>query len=254
MPNYLVDKLITLKARCLVLLANVKYLCLPKSKREFSFYNVPIIINNYNRVTFLCKLISSLEIRGYKNIYIIDNASTYPPLLEYYKTCPYTVYRLNRNVGYKAIWETGIYEQFKNNYYVYTDSDMQIDDSCPNNFIEHFVNILQEYPTCQKVGFGIRIDDIPNSYINKMKVIDWESQFWRHEIRAGLYRASVDTTFALYRPYCWGEANSHQKVFRTGFPYLIRHLPWYALEDSRAEEEYYLSTLQTSTHWSRQNN
>ena len=46
--------------------------------------NIPIIINNRNRLTYMKMLISSLEKRGYNNIYIIDNDSTYPPLLDYY--------------------------------------------------------------------------------------------------------------------------------------------------------------------------
>ena len=70
------------------------------------YKSIPIIINNYNRLTSLKILISSLEKMGYKNLFIIDNASTYPPLLEYYNTCPYKVFRLNNNVGYLALWKT----------------------------------------------------------------------------------------------------------------------------------------------------
>ena len=51
------------------------------------YKEIPIIINNFNRLDTLQKLIASLEIRGYRNIYIIDNLSTYPPLLDYYKSC-----------------------------------------------------------------------------------------------------------------------------------------------------------------------
>ena len=100
------------------------------------------------------------------------------------------------------MWETEIYDRFKQNYYVYTDPDVQIDETCPADFMEYFVRILNTYPSCQKVGFGIRIDDLPDSYHNKSKVIEWETQFWRDEVKPGLYRASIDTTFALYRPYC----------------------------------------------------
>ena len=46
---------------------------------------IPIVINNFNRLGYLKRLIASLESRGYKNIHIIDNNSTYPPLLEYYE-------------------------------------------------------------------------------------------------------------------------------------------------------------------------
>ena len=42
---------------------------------------IPIIINSFNRLTTLKLLVSSLEKRGYTNIYILDNCSTYPALL-----------------------------------------------------------------------------------------------------------------------------------------------------------------------------
>lgn len=231
--------------------AGLKYRFYNRRKiKTRDYYDIPIVINNYNRLGYLKKLINSLESRGYSNIYIIDNHSTYPPLLEYYNDCPYTVFRLNKNVGFRAIWETGIYEMFKQNYYVYTDSDMEIDDLCPNDFMEYFVRILEKYPTAQKVGFGIRIDDLPDSYPNKGKVIKWEKQFWNKEVESNLFLADIDTTFALYRPYCAGAADWTQKVFRTGEPYLIKHLPWYNLEEFKSEEKFYLSTIKTITHWS----
>lgn len=40
---------------------------------------IPVIINNFNRLTTLKQLTKALVDRGYTNIYILDNASTYPP-------------------------------------------------------------------------------------------------------------------------------------------------------------------------------
>lgn len=243
------ERLIIMRHRLLVFCAYIKYY-FNWRKTPIDYYNIPIIINNFNRLGYLKKLLSSLEKRGYTNIYIIDNNSSYPPLLEYYKSCPYTIFKLNKNVGYKAIWETGIYEMFKDGYYVYSDSDMEIDELCPNNFMEHFVKILQHYKTAQKVGFGIKIDDLPDSYPQKNDVIEWEKQFWDNEIESGLFVARIDTTFALYRPYCHGADNPYQKVYRTGTPFLIKHLPWYNLSDFKIEDDFYLSKISTSTHWS----
>ena len=42
---------------------------------------IPIIINNFNRLTTLRLLTETLTACGYTNIYILDNASTYPPLV-----------------------------------------------------------------------------------------------------------------------------------------------------------------------------
>ena len=51
--------------------------------------SVPIFIINYNRLSYIEKFVSQLEMYGFTNINIIDNCSTYPPLLEYYKKIPY---------------------------------------------------------------------------------------------------------------------------------------------------------------------
>ena len=88
------------------------------------------------------KLISSLESRGYRNIYIIDNNSTYPPLLEYYNELPYNIFRLKSNLGYLALWKSGIYKKFKNQYYVYTDSDIIPQKDCPHDFLIYFYLLM----------------------------------------------------------------------------------------------------------------
>lgn len=220
--------------------------------KSFSYKNIPIIINNFNRLSFLKRLIISLEKRGYKNIYIIDNNSTYESLLEYYKECPYTIFRLKENVGYKAIWETNIFDKFKYSLYVYTDSDMEIDDSCPDDFLKHFINIMRKHPLCQKVGFGIRIDDLPDSFKYKQEVIQHESQFWKNEIHKNVYRAPIDTTFALYRPLSGGPADYNQETYRTGAPYVIKHLPWYINTTNLDKEEcFYINSITQSTHWTK---
>ena len=230
----------------IILFNKLRWLIL--GRRLVNSKDIPIIINNFNRLTYLKSLINSLTSRGYHNIYILDNKSTYPPLLDYYKTCPFTV----GNLGYKALWISGIFNRFKDSYYVYTDSDMEISAECPDDFMQHFLDILERYPLTQKVGFGLRIDDLPDHFINKEKVIEHESQFWAKEVKKGIYRADIDTTFALYRPYCKGVANKYVEAYRTGFPYLINHLPWYVDTNNMSEEEcYYVNHIAQSTHWSK---
>ena len=249
-PSCLKKGIGILRYRGQVLCAKIRWQLF--GSRIVDYKQIPIVINNFNRLSYLKTLVASLQQRGYTNIYVIDNNSTYPPLLEFYDHCELKVFRLPKNVGYKSIWETDIYDQFKHSYYVYTDVDMQIDESCPEDFMAHFVKILERYPMCQKVGFGIRIDDLPDHYKNKLEVIQWESQFWEKEVEKGVYRAPIDTTFALYRPYCRGAACSYHQVFRTGYPYLIKHLPWYKDSDKLSEEDlYYVNHVQTSTHWSQ---
>lgn len=219
------------------------------------YKEVPIVINNFNRVTTLKRLIHSLECRGYYNIYILDNNSTYPPLLAYYHECRYPVILLHKNMGHLAVWTSGLYKLFTNSYFAYTDSDVEIHPDCPDDFMDKFITLLKKYPKALKAGFSICIDDLPSCYKNQKEVQKWESQFWKREIEPNVFRAPIDTTFAVYKPYFKGEIiDFKQWYLRTGFPYSIKHLPWYVDSTHLTEEEqYYIDHLQTSTHWSEQN-
>jgi glycosyltransferase involved in cell wall biosynthesis len=215
-----------------------------KRKLNSKFTNpkeIPIVINNFNRLDCLKELLSSLESRGYQNLIILDNASSYPPLLEFYASCPYRLIKLKKNVGHLAIWETEEGKEFLGDYYVYTDPDVVPVESCPDNFLEYFAGILKLYPEVDKVGFSLKIDDLPEFYHKKTQVIEWEKQNYAKNISVGLYDASIDTTFALYRPGGHGDWKS--KAIRTAAPYEARHLPWYVDEDAlSAEELYYRKT------------
>lgn len=211
---------------------------------------IPIIINNKNRVTFLKQLIAALEDRGYTNIYIIDNNSTYAPLLNYYKTCKYQVFRLKHNVGHLALWKTGIYKKFSRDFFVYTDSDVVPVSECPDNFLQVFLDELKRNRDVYKIGLSLKIDDLPDHFINKTKVIAWESQFHQEEAGNMYYDALVDTTFALYKPGMVGGPNIFLRAYRSKFPFTARHMPWYV--DSEApddEERYYTEHAKTITHW-----
>ncbi|WP_010182159.1 hypothetical protein [Aquimarina agarilytica] len=198
------------------------------------------------------KLIESLEKRGYTNIHILDNDSTYAPLLEFYKTAPYKIHFLKKNYGYKAFWKSGLWLKFVRSNYVYTDSDIVLNENCPDDFLEYFYKLLKKYPKAHKVGFSLQIDDLPDTFKHKDKVIDWESKFFEKEQEPNVFIAPIDTTFALYRPFSKkGPRDYSILVLRTGKPYQAKHLPWYINSNSLDEEEqYYVNSLKTKTHWS----
>lgn len=214
--------------------------------------NIPIIINNRNRLTFLKRLIHFLEVADCKNIIIIDNNSSYKPLLEFYKSCPYRLILLNENMGYNALEKIDLYDEVKKSYFVYTDSDVVPDTNCPDNFLEYFYDLLRKYPLTQKVGFSLRIDNLPDHYRDKSKVIQWESQFYSKQIGKEIYRASIDTTFALHRPFAYISKKGIFNMIRTGKPYSALHMPWYNDSDNLSDEEsYYVNSVEIGTHWSK---
>lgn len=209
---------------------------------------IPVIINNFNRFEYLSLLITWLEKAGYKNIYIIDNNSTYPPLLDYYSKLPYTIFKLDKNKGHFALWETIIFSRFSGDYYVYTDPDILPINKCPDEVLLHFKELLDKYPAYKKAGFGLIIDDLPNHYSLKYDVINWEQKFWIKEIEKDVFDSLIDTTFALYRPGAKGGGDS--PAIRTGGNFIARHLPWYENLSILSEEtKYYLNSINSSSSW-----
>ncbi|HTN46282.1 MAG TPA: hypothetical protein VL098_08045 [Flavipsychrobacter sp.] len=223
-----------------------------KYRKICDAYNIPIIINNFNRLTFLQRLISSLEMRGLTNIHILDNASTYPPLLEFYKKTQYNVIYIGKNVGHLALWKTDIYKRFYRDFYVYTDSDLEIVPECPKDFLHVFLEEMLNNKKIDKIGLGLKIDDLPDHFSNKKDVIEWENQFIREEVNKVFYKANVDTTFALYRPRVKFGANIFRCMYRSKFPYEVRHLPWYLdSQNIQQEDLYYIEHATTTTHWTK---
>ncbi len=136
---------------------------------------IPVIINNFNRVDSLKKLIKWLEMQKMENIYVIDNVSTYEPLKKYYENeFKYNLIKLRKNTGSLSIWLLDIYDNFKENYYIYTDSDVILIEDCPENWLEKFYEILNKHQEIDKIGFGLKIDDLPDEYSLKKEVIRHE--------------------------------------------------------------------------------
>ncbi len=240
-------------------LANIFFRILAKLKTIFinrphkNWQKYPVIINNFNRLNYLQQQISWLEKAGMKNIFIIDNNSTYPPLLEFYKNNRYTIFRIDKNVGHLALWKTHIYKWFENAYYIYTDPDIIPIKECPSDAVNYFREVLERYPKIGKVGFALKIDDLPDFYPLKQKVIEWEKKFWEKEIEQDLYNSIIDTTFALYRANTKGDHTL--PALRTGGRYVARHLSWYINYNNLSEEDkFYAESASNSSSWNQEQN
>ncbi|NCB44084.1 MAG: glycosyltransferase family 2 protein [Clostridia bacterium] len=228
-----------------------------KSVQENGVHNVPVIINNYNRYVAMVKLVDWLHEAGHKNIIILDNQSDYPPLLDYYRrqdVC--TVVYLGANFGHRALWKSGFYKKIKNKYFCYTDPDLVPVSECPKDLVSHLLEVLWRYSGVVKVGPGLRISDIPDHYEHKDMVIAWESQYWKVPVEKNVYKAALDTTFAIYRPrtfHC--PYLPHLPSLRTGEPYVMHHTPWYEDSDRLTEEEiFYRNKLSGISWWSSSKN
>lgn len=216
--------------------------------------DLPIVINARDRQSCLQALLQRLEEDNLMaQVTVLDTGSTYPPMVEYLKKLRCRVIHF-APVGYpsRAIWELGQSAQWQEccgsgeGWFVYTDCDVV--PECPAGWLEAFFETLKCHTEYPKLGFGLRIDDLPDHYALKAEVIRWESQFWTQPLNSAWYVAAIDTTLALYRPgapcLCTG--------LRSAPPYLARHLPWYYDSDHPTEEHrYYLQHMNRQVgHWS----
>jgi hypothetical protein len=148
-------------------------------------------------------------------------------------------------------------------WYVYTDSDLTLHPDTPDNFIEDMIQIGTKY-SMHKVGLGLKVDDITEDLYTNQKywelmkfMSEYESQFC-HESKllpsdgdvCELFKAPIDTTFAVYRPNSGIRGNGtffEPDSLRTGYPYLCKHEPfYYDLADYPADEYYYLTHMNSA--------
>lgn len=219
---------------------------------------IPVIIINYNRLNDLKKLVSFLLDRKHTNIIIVDNNSTYPPLLEYYHQIEnkkeITIERMNKNYGHMVFWEnTDLFNKYAKGYYIVTDSDIIPNQNLPINYLDRMIELLNNHNKISKVGFALQIDDIPNTFQMKAMVLKWEQQYWRNLIEEDVYFAHIDTTFAIYAPMA-NDKITEKKTFLKGIriagSYTAKHMGWYINHDvMNAEETYYYKTSNNSNSW-----
>lgn len=187
---------------------------------------VPVFIPVRDRVTPLRALVDWLERAGHDEIWLVDNDSTYAPMLDFLDSTPHHVVRLERNMGHRSPFLSGTVQRHAGDRrFVITDPDVIPDPDCPLDAVTRFSELLDRHPEVDKVGFGLRLDDLPASNPLTDEIRQWEDRFWRNEVEPGVFRADIDTTFALYRPL----ARRHREdaALRTGAPYVARHTPWY---------------------------
>jgi hypothetical protein len=203
------------------------------------YYNIPIIVINFNNLYFIKNFINQLE--KYKNpIIILDNNSNFEELLKYYDEIKeklgdrIEIHRLDKNYGHN------VYLQLADklpDVYILSDPDLELNKNMPENFAEILYNLSNKYKV-YKVGSALNIEDKDKfikceNYTHGINIYDWEKQFWKKKIKVypfvdieyELYKAPLDTTFSLI--------NNKYKTFdkyngiRIAGNFTARHLPWY---------------------------
>lgn len=201
-----------------------------------------IIINNRDLLDWPRNMVQQLEkMASIHEIIILDNASTYKPLLNWYKSIPHRVI-FQENLGHKAPWTSDILDQIKTDYYIVSDPDLDI-SKIPHDTVSHLINLIDKFPDYEKIGLSLETDGIPK-----------DSPYYEHVLRTerslqdninkdsnGLLLMPVDTTFAIYNKNILNQ----YKICgaRTPSPYTAKHEPWYIIKPSN-DFAYYLDNAE----------
>lgn len=218
--------------------------------------NIPIFLVNYQRFQPLQELVQSLLDRNYNNITIVDNDSSYPPLIEWYMKLPKPVkiYAVGKNVGPYVLNEIIEFKPYTatGKPYVWSDSDVLPIAEAPKDFIEHMVEMAIEHKI-PKLGLSLVINDLPDNFKDKEKVIKHESAFTSYgkiDSKYGIiWKAPVDTTFAVNMT---ADCGYNGGAYRMNWPYSARHIPWYYDSNNLPPDEKLLreKKLGWCGHWS----
>jgi len=213
---------------------------------------IPVYVNVFNRISTTRTLCDQIARLDNAVPVIIDNASTWEPLLDWYASdCPYEVVRLRENLGQHAPWLSGVISQDSAEVYGVTDCDLDIEGVPVDALARLSEPFSWQSARPVKSGLSLRIDDLPPW---QASVRQWESRWWRRVVPGGrFYFAAIDTTFALYRgdtlhATCMSVANV--LCVRSAAPYTARHVPWY-LDGENLDEENanYFATANDSNSW-----
>lgn len=197
--------------------------------------SIPVIINNRNLLTWPKAMLEKIkEYDGVGEIIIVDNDSTYPPLLDWYATNPCRIERLNNNIGVAAPWISGVVGSLKRSPYVITDPDLGLNET-PKDTLLYLKDKLESLEL-DKVGLGLDWQRVESKSPYYSRLHSYERDRWiKSPVKDGVaLEVQIDTTFALYKSdwYFIGGGS-------TTFPYVARHYPWeFSIEEAKNNEEF----------------
>jgi len=221
--------------------------------------NIPIIIicyNNYQYVKNTLSQILKINKDYYKDIIILNNASTCVNTIKYLKNLKdVNIIDHIQNFGPWISLDNNkhIYDLLPNKF-ILTDPDLKFNKNIPSNFIEILANLSDKYKTC-KIGFALDISDNEKFYMttdfdgtSSNIIYIQETKYWKFKIEDNeyeLYKASIDTTFSLINKE--NIANGSELDIRVAGNFTAKHIPWYIdNEIYNAYDNYYNNSNTTS--------
>lgn len=223
------------------------------SVKEASPANTPVLIPCFNNPSYSRLMVSQLIGLGFEQITLVDNASDSQEMVALLRTLEIEgvdVQRLEQNDGPRnSIFTKERLEGLPRKFCV-TDPDIAFNLQLPPDFLpilEDAAGRCDEF----KAGFALDISRPDLLKANKFKIgaklykiAEWEEQFWRQRIGFAasgdpIFRAGIDTTFALYDRDKLDMARFISGL-RIGGRFTATHLPWLDRSTmTSAEENHY---------------
>lgn len=186
-------------------------------------YKIPIIINNMNLLEWPSKMVQDCKtFENVGDIIIVDNGSTYEPLLDWYKTKPCEII-YSKNLGNLCPWILYIPQERNYEYYVVTDPDLDLSKT-PSNCLIFLKEKMEKYNEFDYIGLSLSNYKQPINNPYHYHLSTWGYHNWENsKLEDGLLlNQIVDTTFAMYK----NTKHHRGKSCATNTPYSAEHLPW----------------------------
>jgi len=216
----------------------------------------PVVIIVYNQYTYVRDMVNQLD--QMKSIIILDNASTFQPLLDYYKTVKARVYHMNVNYGHR-VWQRPEIQAMLPEKFIITDPDLRLNPNMPVNY-ESVLEGLSEQFKSPRTGLAISLDGPLRTDVklNNQTIAQWEARFWHHPMLVNgqqTYFADLDTTFCLINKKYSNMERAWEPGIRVAGDFTCIHRPWmvgWENELMPGEMEAYMAG-NTSTNWGKSN-
>jgi hypothetical protein len=213
------------------------------------YEDIPVVVPTFNNPTYLRSMMFQLRALTFTRIYVIDNASTYPPMLDYLTDLAkeIRVIRCSKNFGPHFILAPQNRVQLPEAFCI-TDPDLKFNPRLPDDFLPQLIGLTERH-RIGKAGFALDISDRSRMWKRKFankndSFTIWEAEqgFWKvkiDEIKGNpVYSVCVDTTFSVCNQKYFN-IEDYLSAVRVGGDYTARHLPWYSDEPIPAEEAAY---------------
>ncbi len=222
--------------------------------------SVPVVINSFNQYTYLRGMVERLREEGFRNLFIVDQASDHPALMQWLAQVArdeqaYVLYSPT-NKGPHDFFLSGRYHWFGGAPFFYTDPDLSW-RRLAGDFVTRMFDLAHRYRVF-KVGSALTIPSPVEAKADLqmrskdgglISVAQHESQFWENEVLPGVYNAPIDTTLHLFAPQYYVPGSPLITGLRVaGQGYDLKHLPWFKDDPMPAAEyQHYLSKSRHTT-------